>query len=114
MSESLPADFAALAPFVGKWALATEQQRYDNLLASGMDELQAFYDAMMPRMEAIIQHLNRFDLDAMPPPEATLLRLATTFMESAHPIDLRWKDTDIEDKFPADRFRFLGPSTQPI
>ena len=48
---TLPADFADLEPFA-EWAIPTERARYAKRLSSTMDELQAFYDAALPRMDA--------------------------------------------------------------
>jgi len=109
-SRHLPPEFADLAPFTAVWGLKTEKERHDNLTARSIAELRPFYDAMLPRMDAITLYLNRFPLDAMPADAELLFDVAMTFMESAHPIDLRWKTTDIEDKFPAHRFEFLPPS----
>lgn len=109
---TLPGQFSALASFVPIWALKTEETRHRNLLAQSIDSLRAFYDAMLPRMDEITLYLNAFPLDAMPPDAQTLFDLAMTFMESAHPIDLRWRTTDIEDKFPSERFQFLSPSNE--
>jgi hypothetical protein len=106
----LPLLFADLEPFASDWSLATEKERHDHLVSRSIDELRPFYDAMLPRMDAITDYLNRFPLDAMPTDAQALFDLGMTFMESAHPIDLRWKTTDIEDKFPAHRFVFLPPS----
>jgi hypothetical protein len=106
----LPPAYADLEPFTAAWMLPDEKTRYDKLLATDMPELRAFYDAMLPRMEEIILYLNQFPLDAMPEDSRHLFDLAMTFMETAHPVDLRWKTTDIDDKFPADRFEFSPPS----
>ena len=55
---TLPEEFADLRPFAG-WALRTEAERYDKRLSSSMDELQTFYDAAFPRLEAAIEYLDR-------------------------------------------------------
>jgi len=49
-NNRLPAAFTELEPFAD-WALPTERERYAKRLASTMDELQAFYDAALPRLE---------------------------------------------------------------
>ena len=107
---TLPAQFSDLSQFAAVWALKTEQARHQNLLAHSVAELRSFYDAMLPRMDDITLYLNQFPLEAMPEDAQMLFDLTMTFMESAHPIDLRWRSTDIEDKFPAERFTFLPPS----
>lgn len=109
-STTLPPAYADLGRFTGEWLLRDEKSRYDKLLRTSLDDLRVFYDAMLPRMEAIILYLNGFPLDAMPEDAKNLFDLSMTFMETAHPIDLNWKSTDIDDKFPADRFEFYPPS----
>ncbi len=57
------------------------------------------------------------DLDDLPDDARTLFHLLITFVETAHPIDLNWATTDIEDAFPAERFGFgdviAGPAGAP-
>ncbi|MEV1063962.1 hypothetical protein [Streptomyces sp. NPDC050263] len=71
----LPAGFTELEPYVADWAKPTRQERYDMRLAKNMTELGAFYDAIAPRAEEAIAHLDGLDLDALPEPELRLLRL---------------------------------------
>ncbi|MFJ8926009.1 hypothetical protein ACIRLA_05520 [Streptomyces sp. NPDC102364] len=71
----LPEGFRELEPYVADWALPTRQERYDMRLSKDMTELGAFYDAIAPRAEAAIAHLDALDLDALPEPELRLLRL---------------------------------------
>jgi hypothetical protein len=111
-AKTLPPQFAELESFVPDWALPDERARYEKLASSDILTLRVFYDAMMARIDEIIVFLDSFSLDAMPPDAATLFDLALTFMETAHPIDLNWPITDIEDKFPAERFIFLPPSAR--
>ena len=47
----LPAEFSDLEP-QSDWCLEWERERYAKRLASTMDEMQAFYDAAFPRLEA--------------------------------------------------------------
>ncbi|HUU26014.1 MAG TPA: hypothetical protein VMW68_10685 [Methyloceanibacter sp.] len=105
--RTLPEGFQDLARFVEKWARPLERERYNALLDTTIDELREFYDTMLPRMQAIEAYLDPFGLDGMPDEARTLFDLAMTFMETAHPIDLGWRTTDIEDSFPADRFEIL-------
>ena len=74
---TLPAEFSDLEPF-SDWCLESERERYAKRLASDMGELQAFYDAAFPRLEAAIEHLEAYDLDALPDvpePLAPLLQM---------------------------------------
>ena len=51
----LPPEFSDLEPFAKDWCLASEPERYAKRLASTMDEIQAFYDAIFPRAEEAIR-----------------------------------------------------------
>ena len=58
MTEALlPEAFEDLAPWLD-WALEPERARAAKKVASSMEEIGAFYDAMMPRMEEIIAYLD--------------------------------------------------------
>ena len=54
---TFPADFTDLEPFAD-WSLETEAERYTKRLSSTMDELQAFYDAVFPRLADAMAHLD--------------------------------------------------------
>lgn len=112
-NNPLPPDFADLAPFARDWALATEKDRYFKLLATPMEELHVFYDAMLPRAEAIVAYLSPLPLDNLPADARVLYELMLTFVETAHPIDLKWKQTDIENGIPPEKLHFHGPSATP-
>jgi hypothetical protein len=58
---------------------------------------------MLPRADEMKRYLTGFKLDAMPDDAATLLDLLLTFIETAHPIELNWSTTDIDDAFALDR-----------
>ena len=45
----LPPQFSSVEPFAKRWCLASEPERYAQRLASTMEEMQAFYDALFPR-----------------------------------------------------------------
>src|SRR4030081_3545717 len=116
MTPSLPAQYRDLEPFVADWALETEAQRLKKLVATSIDELRVFYDAMFPRSAEIRDHLSKKKLDALTPEEKTLFFLLMTFIEVAHPIELNWKETDIDDAFSLDRmtiahFPIVGPGS---
>jgi hypothetical protein len=103
VTRSLPQQFAALQPFVADWALPSEGERLAKLTRTPIDELQVFYDAMFARAAEMKRYLEGFKIDAMPDAAATLLDLLLTFIETAHPIELNWSTTDIDDAFALDR-----------
>lgn len=102
----LPPAFADLQHFVADWALPHEQARYHRLHTAGFEALRTFYAAMLPRMPAIMEHLDRHTVGELPEPERTLFELAMTFSETAHPLDLGWKDVDFPMAYPWHKFEF--------
>ena len=52
----LPDAFEELAPFAD-WALETERARTEKKVVASMDEIRAFYDAMIPRIENVLAFL---------------------------------------------------------
>ena len=72
--STLPAEFADLEPF-SDWCLESERERYAKRLSSTMPELQAFYDAAFPHLEAAIEYLDQYPLDALPEDAKHLLWL---------------------------------------
>jgi hypothetical protein len=52
-----------------------------------MEELGTFYDAIVPRLDAIIDYLNKFSLDALPAPEKRLFHLTLSLAEIADAVE---------------------------
>ena len=92
---SLPADFADLAPFAG-WALPSESARYAKRIASTMDELQAFYDAMFPRLEPAMQYLDKLAIDALPDDAKHLLWMCCALVTVSFPVEV-WRQPRVPD-----------------
>lgn len=82
----LPAEFADLEPF-SMWCIEHEPDRYDKRLASTMEELQAFYDAALPRAQAVMDHLDQFDLYDLPDPQQHLLWMMYSLIIVAFPVE---------------------------
>jgi hypothetical protein len=94
-SSVLPADFADLEPFAG-FALASERERYAKRIASTMAELQAFYDAALPRLEAAIAYLDQFPLDALADDAKHLLWLYCALVTVSFPVEV-WRQPRVPD-----------------
>jgi hypothetical protein len=106
----LPQEFADLQRFVAQWGLATEKERYFRLLSAAVEDVRPFFDAMLPRSAAIVEYLSRFERGKLPADAQLLYDLMLTFVETAHPIELKWKTTNIEDTVEPERLQFHGPS----
>jgi hypothetical protein len=90
----LPGEFSDLEPYVTTWSLATERERWDQRMASSIDELQAFYDAILPRVEEAIAYCDKFPLDEMPEDAVSLLRLVYSFIIVSFAVEL-WRQPHV-------------------
>jgi hypothetical protein len=77
-----------------------------------LPQLKVFYDAMLPEMDAVMEFLKTQPLEGMQQEAMNLYHLAMTFAETAHPLDLGWKDVDFPSAFPWERMEFRTVSTQ--
>jgi hypothetical protein len=87
-SKSLPDLFSHLEPFADSWALATENERNQKRLGTNMEKMREFYDAILPSMAEILEYLNQFPLDSIPPDATRLLYLTLSLAEIALPIEM--------------------------
>ena len=78
----LPEQYSELEVF-SEWAHATELERAARRRESTPEELNAFYDAVKPHLESILDYLDGFSLNDMPTTEEKLLRLALVMVEVA-------------------------------
>ena len=92
----LPPQFSELEPFAETWCLATERQRYAKRLASTMDEMQAFYDALFPRAEEAIAYCEKFPLDDLPDDANRLLQLLYSLIMVSFPVEI-WRQPYLPD-----------------
>jgi hypothetical protein len=109
----LPDGFGDLTPLLSGWALATERERYTRRLSMPLPELRLFYDTIQPRMDQIMRHLAGFpggNPATLPSGSRRLYHLALSYFEASHPIELRWKASDLEGSFPATRIEYQAPS----
>ncbi|MDH3644651.1 MAG: hypothetical protein OES38_21265 [Gammaproteobacteria bacterium] len=87
MSGQLPAEFADLEPWTD-WALTTMAERSARRSASSMQQLEAFYAAMLPRLEAVLEYLGRIPTDDVAPENRRLLDLSKSLAEVAPAVEL--------------------------
>lgn len=106
--QSLPDQFQDLNSFSERWALATERERNERRRSSTMEEIQGFYEAMLPRMDEIINYLNQYPLDGLPAEAKLLFYLALSLMEISPSVEL-FKEPDETGAFEAARFKIIEP-----
>ena len=84
----LPDGFAALEALVEEgWALGTWPERNAKRYASGMAELQSFYDQLMQHAERALAYLATKKLDDLAQSDRTLLELLLMLTEASFPIE---------------------------
>lgn len=91
----LPSEFSDLERF-SDWILETERERYDKRLASTMEEMQEFYDAAFPRLEAANKYLEDFTVGELPEPEKNLLLLMMSLVLVSFPVEV-WQQPRVPD-----------------
>jgi hypothetical protein len=96
MMPALPQAFSDLEPLVAEWALPTRAQRYEARLSKPFDELVRFYDAVAPRTEEAIGHLNGLDIDDLPEDATTLLQMLYSFILVSYAVNV-FKQNRIPD-----------------
>lgn len=106
----LPDDFSELEPFLD-WALPTIGRRRAKRLASTMEEIDAFYQAILPRMSDIAAYLNGFDLARLDDRQKRLLDLAFSFMAVAPAVEIFGQPEVKGNTFPYSRFTESDPIT---
>jgi hypothetical protein len=105
---TLPAEFSDLEPFAD-WCLELERERYAKRLASTMPEMQAFYDAAFPRLDAAMDYLDQFPLDALPDDAKHLLWLCYSLVNVSFPVEV-WRQPYVPDSGAASMDVIVEPA----
>ena len=106
---SLPAEFAELEPYVAEWSLATEGERYAKRLATSMEEHEAFYDAVFPRLEAALAYLDQYEYPDLPDDAKTLLNLLYSLVNTSFPVEV-WRQARVPDSGAASMDVIVEPA----
>ena len=100
---ALPEQFRDLQSWAQFWALRTEAKRHARRLESTIDELRAFYDAMMPRIDGILAYLSEFQLENLTPESDRLLLLTFALAEIAPAVEL-YGQPEVPNGYDSRRF----------
>lgn len=106
----LPEDFADLEAYAATWCLAAQADRHSRRVHSTMQELEGFYQAMLPRMDAIAEYLNRFPLDELSGSARNLLHLSLSFIEVSLAVEL-FHEPDDPRGLPHGRYQIIESLT---
>lgn len=108
MPSILPAEFSDLDPYA-HWAVPTERARFAKRLSSTMEEMQAFYDAALPRLEAAMTYLEQFDVKDMPEDAKRLVWLYCALITVSFPVEV-WRQPRVPDSGSASFDAVLEPA----
>jgi hypothetical protein len=92
---TLPPAFADLEPFAD-WALPSERDRYAKRIGSNQDELQAFYDAAFPRLQASTEYLEGVSLEGISDEDRNLLWLFCSLVTVSFPVEV-WRQPKVPE-----------------
>jgi hypothetical protein len=87
MNTQLPSGFSDLERFAD-WILPTSVERNRKRLGSSMDDINALYNALLPKLEEIFAYLDRFSLEEMPQDAQRLLFLSLSLAEVSIAVEL--------------------------
>ena len=96
----LPEPFADLEPLAADWALPSQDERYAKRLASTQEELQAFYDAVFPRLAESTDYLCGIDLADISDEDQHLVWLFSALVNAAFPVEV-WRQPRVPDSGPS-------------
>jgi hypothetical protein len=99
----LPDGFADLEPFVADWAERTEAVRTARRHSKDIEAIRAFYEAMVTRIDDVLQTLNGCRLDTLTTEQKRLHYLTLSLCEVAPAIEL-YKQPGVVDGFDPARF----------
>tara|TARA_B100000530_G_C15712922_1_gene390702 strand:- start:277 stop:594 length:318 start_codon:yes stop_codon:yes gene_type:complete len=99
---SLPKKFTQLEPWVD-WALPTMRERSERRASSNMNELQSFYNAVLPHLSDILAYMAKVPVEDNQEHNNKLLDLTKSLAEVAPAIEL-FEEPVISNGYDVRRF----------
>jgi hypothetical protein len=107
--NTIPDDLKSLLSLGDEWALPTHRQRQEKRATSSMQQLQAFYDALKPRIMQIGEYLDHLDTSELTTAQQRLFAMALMYMEAALAVETYGSQ---ESPMSFERDRFVDPDNQ--
>ena len=107
--DLLPEQFSDLERFARLWSLDEEEDRYTRRLASSMDELREFYDAVTPRIGEATAYLDQLDIDDLPEQAKHLMRLLCSLITVSYAVDV-FKQPKVPDSGASYLYTVVEPA----
>ncbi len=104
MATRIPKPFADLEVFVADWSLATQRERERQRSASSAGELTTLYQVLLPRLDAMLEYLNQYELETLPADAKRLFYLSLSFAEIAPFVECYKGEPRVPNSFDESRF----------
>ena len=104
MNRILPEGFKDLEGWVQEWAQSTQNARWDKRLRSSKEDIRAFYSAIQPRLESILEYCDQYPLGELSDEAARLYDLALMAAEIAPNVEFYGGDPNVPHSFEERRF----------
>ena len=104
MNDDLQQQFADLVPFLATWAHPCEHERSQVRWKMDSEGFEAFYAAMLPRLDDLLAVVDRYELGALPPAVLPFFHLLLAFAEAAPHCELYGGSNRVPNSFDAARF----------
>jgi len=101
---TLPEGFEPLEALAQTWSLSTQNERQQRRITSTEEELQTFYDAIMPLTEQVLALCDQYPVGEMPEPVANLFYMTLSLTEIAPHVELYRCDPLVPMSFEESRF----------
>jgi hypothetical protein len=88
VAARLPAGFEDLERFVEHWDVHTSHERWIRRSETSMEDIRAFYTAILARADDAVTYVERFPLHNLPEDAACLLRLLLSMTQAAMAVEL--------------------------
>ena len=91
-NATLPAGFEDLLPWAD-WGADDMEDRGRRRVGSTMEEIEAFYEAILSRLDAVLDHLSATPIDELDPPSRLLMNMALALAEIAPAVEQFFEPT---------------------
>ena len=97
-------DFSDLKEFMDEWGYADAHERLKKRSNAEFSDIKKFYDAVVPRLEEIIEFLNQYPVDDIPGEFRPLAYMALAACEVDDPVNI-WQSSELTHQSNAKDWR---------
>lgn len=100
-SRSLPPGFEPLEPYVAYWCHDSNDGRRAARSQAPMDDIRAFYDAIVAHADEAIVHVEQFELGQMPADSERLFKLLLAMNHAAIAVEMHGAPRAFDSTWPS-------------